>query len=288
MIHGWLNIDKPLGISSARVVSQVKRIFNVKKAGHLGTLDPLASGVLPIALSEATKTIPYLNFHLKAYEFTVKWGEQRTTDDSNGEVVESSSVKPDFDQINCAMKNFIGEIMQAPPEFSALKINGVRAYKLARGGQKVNIKPRLIQVHELKLVSMDYVNNSANFSMVCGSGVYVRSIARDLGIALNCFGHVTELRRTMVGDFKQDDSLTIDQLTEKTKIISVASILQTIPKVEVSAEEGRKVKNGQEIILNHLYDLENYDICYAVVGDLPIAICNFIYGYIRPIRVFNI
>lgn len=288
MTHGWLNIDKPVGISSTKIVTQVKKALNIKKAGHLGTLDPLASGVLPIALGEATKTIPYLHFDLKAYNFTVKWGEQRTTDDSDGEIMRSSSLKPDDNQINCAIKNFIGQVMQVPPVFSSLKINGVRAYKLARGGQEVTMKPRLIHIHELKLVSMDATNNSSNFSMLCGSGVYVRSIARDLGIALNCFGYVTKLRRTMVGDFKEDEALTIEQLTKKDKIISVTSILQTIPKIEISAEDAKKIKNGQEIILNNLCNLKNYDICYTIMGSLPIAICSFIYGYIKPIRVFNI
>lgn len=215
MKHGWLNLDKPIGISSAQAVTQIKRIFGIKKAGHLGTLDPLASGVLPIALGEATKTIPYLSCDLKAYDFTIKWGEQRTTDDLGGNIIRTSTIEPQYNQINCAIKNFIGEIKQTPPQFSAIKIKGARAYKLARSGQKVNIEPRTVRIHELKLISVDTINNSANFSMMCGSGVYVRSIARDLGIALNCFGHITKLRRTMVGDFRENKSVTIEQLIEK-------------------------------------------------------------------------
>lgn len=288
MKHGWLNLDKPIGISSAQAVTQIKRIFGIKKAGHLGTLDPLASGVLPIALGEATKTIPYLSCNLKAYDFTIKWGEQRTTDDLGGDIIRTSTIKPQYNQINCAIKNFIGEIKQTPPQFSAIKIKGARAYKLARSGQKVNIKPRQVKIHELKLISVDTINNSADFSMMCGSGVYVRSIARDLGIALNCFGHITKLRRTMVGDFRENESVTIEQLTKKDEIIPIVSALKSMFKVEISPEDAGKIRKGQEIVLNNLRNLKNYDICCTVVGSVPIAICSFIYGCVKPIRVFNI
>ncbi|MGL9717588.1 MAG: tRNA pseudouridine(55) synthase TruB [Wolbachia sp.] len=288
MTHGWLNLDKPIGISSAQAVNQIKKIFGIKKAGHLGTLDPLASGVLPIALGEATKTIPYLSCDLKAYDFTIKWGEQRTTDDLDGDIIKTSNIKPQYNQINCAIKNFIGEITQTPPQFSAIKINGVRAYKLARNGQKANIKPRLVRIYELKLISVDIVNNSANFSMLCGSGVYVRSIARDLGISLNCFGHITKLRRTMVGDFKETESVTIERLTEKDKIIPIASVLKSMVKAEISREEATKIRKGQEILLNNLCNVKNDDIFCTIVGNVPIAICSFTYGCVKPIRVFNI
>ncbi len=322
MIHGWLNLDKPIGISSAQAVTQVKKIFGIKKAGHLGTLDPLASGVLPIALGEATKTIPYLSCDLKAYDFTIKWGEQKTTDDLDGDIIRTSTIEPQYSQINCAIKNFIGEIKQTPPQFSAIKIKGARAYKLARSGQKVNIKPRQVKIHELKLISVDTINNSANFSMMCGSGVYVRSIARDLGIALNCFGHITKLRRTMVGDFRENESVTIEQLIEKTRflvsfqrvtlesrkkepvsatqmtegtgsnaksfIIPIESALRSMFKVEISPEDAGKIRKGQEIVLNNLRSLKNYDIWCTTVGSVPIAICSFIYGCVKPIRVFNI
>ncbi|APR99220.1 tRNA pseudouridine(55) synthase TruB [Wolbachia endosymbiont of Folsomia candida] len=383
MIHGWLNLNKPIGISSAQAVNQIKKIFDIKKAGHLGTLDPLAFGVLPVALGEATKTIPYLSSDLKAYDFTVKWGEQRTTDDLDGEAMRSSTIEPKYDQINCAIKNFVGEITQTPPAFSAVKINGARAYKLSRNGQKVDIKSRLVYIHELELIAVDTAHNSADFSMVCGSGVYVRSIARDLGIALNCFGHVIKLKRTMVGDFRDDESVTIEQLInsmvssqptissqynplsskslfslssqcvtlgsrytnmyksydekktlgthvknnvcDKTGwipasragmtlggtamagndtgmtegdvvkesnaenfVIPIESSLKSMLKVEISAEEARKIRDGQEITLNNLCNLNNYDICYTIVGNVPIAICSFIYGSVKPIRVFNI
>ncbi|KLT22473.1 trna pseudouridine synthase b [Wolbachia endosymbiont of Armadillidium vulgare str. wVulC] len=329
MVNGWLNLDKPIGISSAQAVTQIKRIFGIKKAGHLGTLDPLASGVLPIALDEATKTIPYLSCDLKAYNFTIKWGRQTTTDDLDGDIIRTSTIRPQYNQINCAIKDFIGEITQTPPQFSAIKIKGTRAYKLARSGQKVNIKPRQVKIHELKLISVDTINNSANFSMMCGSGVYVRSIARDLGIALNCFGHITKLRRTMVGDFRENKSVTIEQLIEKnttvhlfvsfqrvtlesrkkeeewipvsstgmtedtgsnTKsfIIPIESALKSMFKVEISLEEAEKIRKGQEVILNNLRNLKNYDIFCTIVGNVPIAICSFTHGYVKPIRVFNI
>ncbi|NSX83858.1 tRNA pseudouridine(55) synthase TruB [Wolbachia endosymbiont of Atemnus politus] len=324
MTHGWLNFDKPIGISSAQAVTQVKKIFGIKKAGHLGTLDPLASGVLPIALGEATKTIPYLSCDLKAYDFTIKWGEQRTTDDLDGDTVKASDIKPEYNQISCAIKNFVGEITQTP-QFSAIKINGVRAYKLARSGQKANIKPRLVRIYELKLISVDTINNSADFSMVCGNGVYVRSIARDLGIALNCFGHITRLRRIMVGNFREDESVTIKQAAQlyehyslsagviqvadtgmtkgdtgviegggvtgsnaKNPVIPIASALKSMIKVEISLEEATKIRKGQEIVLNNLRNLKNYDIFCTIVGNVPIAICSFTCGCVKPIRVFNI
>ncbi|WP_264377210.1 tRNA pseudouridine(55) synthase TruB [Wolbachia endosymbiont (group B) of Ochlodes sylvanus] len=351
MVNGWLNLDKPTGMSSAQAVTQIKRIFGIKKAGHLGTLDPLASGVLPIALGEATKTIPYLSCDLKAYNFTIKWGKQTTTDDLGGDIIRTSDIKPEYNQINCAIKDFIGEITQTPPQFSAVKIKGARAYKLARSGQKVNIKPRQVKIHELKLIFLDTINNSADFSMICGSVVYVRSIARDLGVTLNCFGHITKLRRTMVGDFKEDESVTIEQLAErntttyspqcltldtntykscngqkilgayvknnvrdaislipvldtgmtegggmaeddggntKSFIIPIESALKSMFKVEISLEEAEKIRKGQEIILNNLRGLKNYDIFCTIVGDVPIAICSFTHGYVKPIRVFNI
>ncbi|QKX01976.1 tRNA pseudouridine(55) synthase TruB [Wolbachia endosymbiont of Cruorifilaria tuberocauda] len=288
MVHGWLNLDKSIGISSAQAVDQVKRIFRIKKAGHLGTLDPLASGVLPIALGEATKTIPYLSCDSKMYNFTIKWGEQRTTDDINGDVTKTSNIKPEYSQINCAIKSFIGEIIQTPPQFSAVKINGIRAYKLARSGQKVNVKPRLVRVYRLELISVDIANNSADFSMKCGSGVYVRSIARDLGIILNCFGHISRLRRTMVGNFREIESVMIEQLDKKDKIIPIGSVLGSMLKVEISREEVRKIREGQRIVLNNLRKLESYDTFCVVNGDVPVAICNFAYGCVRPVRLFNI
>uniref|UniRef100_A0AAU7YQF7 tRNA pseudouridine synthase B n=1 Tax=Wolbachia endosymbiont of Oeneis ivallda TaxID=3171168 RepID=A0AAU7YQF7_9RICK len=351
MKYGWLNLDKPIGISSAQAVTQVKRIFGIKKAGYLGTLDPLASGILPIALGEATKTIPYLSCNLKAYNFTIKWGKQTTTDDLGGDIIRTSTIKPEYNQINYVIKDFIGEITQTPPQFSAVKIKGARAYKLARSGQKVNIKPRQVKIHELKMIFLDTINNSADFSMICGSGVYVRSIARDLGIELNCFGHITKLRRTMVGDFRENESVTIEQLAErntttyspqcltldtntykscngqkilgayvknnvrdaislipvldtgmtegggmaeddggntKSFIIPIESALKSMFKVEISLEEAEKIRKGQEIILNNLRGLKNYDIFCTIVGDVPIAICSFTHGYVKPVRVFNI
>ncbi|WP_369799941.1 tRNA pseudouridine(55) synthase TruB [Wolbachia endosymbiont of Ctenocephalides felis wCfeJ] len=327
-MHGWLNLDKPIGISSAQAVTQIKKIFGIKKAGHLGTLDPLASGVLPIALGEATKTIPYLPCNLKAYNFTIKWGEQRTTDDLDGDTIKASNIKPKCNQIDRAIKNFVGEITQTPPQFSAIKINGTRAYKLARSGQKANIKPRLVRIYELKLVSANTVNNSADFSMTCGSGVYVRSIARDLGTVLNCFGYISKLRRTMVGNFRETESVTIEQLIEKIRfsvsfqyatlesekkeewiavpatrmtegggvtgsnaksfVIPIASALESMVKVEISPEDARKIRKGQEIVLNNLRNLKNYDIFCTIMGNVPVAVCSFTYGCVKPIRVFNI
>ncbi|WP_333023387.1 tRNA pseudouridine(55) synthase TruB [Wolbachia endosymbiont of Pentidionis agamae] len=287
-MHGWLNLDKPIGLTSAQAVNQIKKFFKAKKAGHLGTLDPLATGVLPIALGEATKTIPYVYSGLKAYNFTIKWGEQKTTDDLSGEVVKRSSVQPSLNQIKLLIKNFVGTIEQTPPNFSAIKIHGVRAHKLARNGEEVCLKPRFVSVYQLILISHDVVNNSSDFFISCGSGVYVRSIARDLGISLGCFGHIIKLRRVMVGDFKESQSIIMPRSIDSNSIISIHSVLKSIVKVNISFQDAKKIKNGQELILNCLSNLKNNDICYTVVDDLPIAICCFANGIIKPIRVFCI
>ena len=207
-VHGWLNLDKPLGMTSTQAIGRVRRILNAQKLGHAGTLDPLATGILPIALGEATKTIPFAQDADKVYRFSVKWGEARTTDDCEGDVTLTSADRPTEAQIIALLPRFTGQILQTPPQFSAIKIDGERAYDLAREGQKVDIQPRNVMVYGFRALKI--AQNEAEFELNCGKGTYVRSIARDMGQILGCFGHVSALRRTAVGNFTEDASISLD------------------------------------------------------------------------------
>ncbi len=198
-VNGWVVLDKPVGLTSTQAVSKLKRLFNAKKAGHAGTLDPLASGILPVAFGEATKTVPFVQDGEKAYRFTVQWGVETDTDDTEGKATQTSDLRPEPAAVEALLPQFTGEILQRPPAFSAIKVNGERAYDLARDGELVDLAPRLITIHALRMVSFD--RDHAVLEAECGKGTYVRAIARDLGRALGCFGHVAALRRTRVGPF---------------------------------------------------------------------------------------
>ncbi len=210
-IHGWLAIDKPEGLTSAQVVGRVRRITNAAKLGHGGTLDPLATGVLPIALGEATKTVAYVMDGAKTYRFTVRWGEKRDTDDTEGRVTAMSDVRPAAAAIRAALAAFTGEIAQVPPAYSALKIDGERAYKLARAEQEVRLAPRPVRIDSLALVSVDDADH-ATFQVDCGKGTYVRALARDLAAALGTLGAVSRLRRLRVGPFEEAGATTLETL----------------------------------------------------------------------------
>jgi tRNA pseudouridine55 synthase len=212
-VNGWLILDKPQGITSTHALSRVKRLFEAKKAGHAGTLDPLATGVLPIAFGEATKTVPYVFDGEKSYLFTVRWGVETNTDDSEGEETRRSDLRPSRAEIETALEQFRGEIMQTPPQFSAIKVSGERAYDLARDGESFELAPRLIVVTRLE-IDGEPGPDFCSFSADCGKGAYVRALARDLGRALGCFGHVVALRRTRVGPFSIAASVTLDHLQE--------------------------------------------------------------------------
>lgn len=209
-VSGWVILDKPVGMGSTEAVSKVKWLFAADKAGHAGTLDPLASGMLPIALGEATKTVPYVQDGAKVYRFTVTWGEERSTDDLEGPVTKSSDKRPDEADIRAIMPNYTGVIMQTPPQFSAIKIAGERAYDLAREGETVEIPPREVEIGRFDLIERD--ENSALFEIECGKGTYVRSLARDMGRDLGCYGHISTLRRTEVDPFTVEDFITTDAL----------------------------------------------------------------------------
>ncbi|MBX9739813.1 MAG: tRNA pseudouridine(55) synthase TruB, partial [Beijerinckiaceae bacterium] len=200
-INGWFILDKPVGMTSTHAVSRLKRIYNAKKAGHAGTLDPLASGLLPVAFGEATKTVPFVQDGEKAYRFTVRWGIETDSDDSDGKIVQTADHRPGPDQIEAALPRFTGTIMQAPPAFSAIKVNGERAYDMARDGEIVELAARPVTINSLEMIAS--TDDDAVFEARCGKGTYVRAIARDLGRALGCLGHVTALRRTRVGPFTE-------------------------------------------------------------------------------------
>ena len=215
-ISGWLVVDKPAGMTSTSVVNKVRWAFDAKKAGHAGTLDPEATGVLAVALGEATKTVPYITDALKAYRFTVKLGEATNTDDAEGEVIARSDIRPNDDDISSALAGFVGDIMQVPPQFSAVKVDGERAYKKARDGESLDLAARPLYVDELSFVSrLD--DDHVELELVCGKGGYVRSIARDLGEALGCFGHVLKLRRIWSGPFDVEDGMLIEDIDKLAK-----------------------------------------------------------------------
>src|SRR6201982_2478064 len=202
-VHGWVAIDKAVGMTSTQVVSAVKRLYAAKRAGHAGTLDPLASGALPIAMGEATKTVPFVMDGRKLYQFTVRWGEERDTDDAEGRVIAQSDQRPTADAIRAHLPAYIGVIQQVPPRYSAIKIEGERAYDLARDGETVELQPRPVEITRLELIEAPDADHAV-LEAECGKGPYVRSLARDMGRALGCFGHVSALRRVAVGPFSPE------------------------------------------------------------------------------------
>lgn len=236
-VSGWLVFDKPKGMGSTDAVSKIKWLYGAEKAGHAGTLDPLASGMLPVALGEATKTVPYVQDGAKVYRFTVAWGQERTTDDLEGEVTRTSDARPGEAEIRAVMPRYTGIIMQVPPQFSAIKIAGERAYDLAREGETVEIPPREVEIGRFDLVAMPDAD-TAVFEIECGKGTYVRSLARDIGRELGCYGHIAELRRTEVYPFMADDLVTLAELEQ------AAAPVEPVEPVETAEEDGRDRRPG--------------------------------------------
>ena len=292
-ISGWLVVDKPAGPTSTAVVNKVRWAFGAKKAVHAGTLDPDATGVLAVALGEATKTVPYITDALKAYRFTVRLGQATNTDDAEGEVIATSDLRPTDDRIKDALGPFVGDIMQIPPKFSAVKIDGQRAYKLARDGEAVEIAARPLWVEELVLTDRPDADH-VTLEMICGKGGYVRSIARDLGEALGCFGHVRELRRIWSGPFEASDGLTMDQIEEMaqspaldTHLRPVADGLADLPEVKATPEGATRMRNGNPgMVLAS--DVEYGDECWASLDGVPVAVGRYKAGELHPARVFNL
>lgn len=289
-INGWLILDKPVGVTSTHAVSRLKRIFNAKKAGHAGTLDPLASGILPVAFGEATKTVPFVQDGEKAYRFTVRWGAETDSDDSEGAITRTSIERPAPDQIAALLPRFIGTIMQMPPAYSAIKINGERAYDLARDGKEVNLAPRPVTIHALDLVRSD--ENEAVLEAQCGKGTYVRAIARDLGRLLGCFGHVVALRRTRVGPFTEEDAVTLAELEAEgaqpfDELLSVEAGLSEVTCIVVDRDGAARLRRGQSLLLRGR-DAPIEGFAYAACGGMPVAFGPIEGGELVPSRVFNL
>jgi tRNA pseudouridine55 synthase len=290
-VHGWVVLDKPVGMTSTHAVSVVKRALSAKKAGHAGTLDPLASGLLPIALGEATKTVPFVMDGRKAYQFTVAWGSQTSTDDTEGSVIATSELRPEEAAIAALLPRFTGTILQTPPKFSAIKIAGERAYDLARDGEEVVLQPRPVEIDALRVVSHD--GATTTFEAECGKGTYVRAIARDLGIALGCLGHVAHLRRTRVGPFTVAEATTVENLraspeAAEAALRPVAAALGLIPEIIVHRDAALRLKRGQSTLLRGRDAPIEAEAVYATSGGVLIATGSVTNGELVPHRVFNL
>ena len=289
-VNGWVVLDKPVGMTSTHAVSRLKRIFNARKAGHAGTLDPLASGILPVAFGEATKTVPFVQDGEKAYRFTVKWGVETDSDDSDGSPTRVSDLRPSRADIEAALPAFIGEIMQQPPAYSAIKVNGERAYDMARDGEIVDLPARPVTIHSLTLVAA--TADEAVIEAQCGKGTYVRAIARDLGRMLGCLGHVVALRRTRVGPFTEDDAVPLASIEAEGAdagafMRDVEAGLTEVPCVVVDRDGAARLRRGQSLILRGR-DAPAGGMAYAACGGVPVAFGEVVQGALEPSRVFNL
>ncbi|MGO4706541.1 tRNA pseudouridine(55) synthase TruB [Microvirga sp. 2MCAF38] len=285
-INGWIVLDKGVGMTSTHAVAAVKRALCAKKAGHAGTLDPLASGILPIALGEATKTVPFIMDGRKSYVFTVAWGAETNTDDSEGEIVERTDKLPEASDVEALLPRFIGSIQQVPPRFSAIKIQGERAYDLARDGEVVELQARTVEIDRLALIHHD--GNRSILEADCGKGTYVRAIARDLGRAIGCLGHIAALRRTRVGPFTEEDAFLVDEVaTEPAALRPVETALSDLPSVAVSRDMAARLMRGQSIILRGR-DAPISGKIYATCNGILVAVGDVEQGELVPHRVFNL
>ncbi|WP_343502888.1 tRNA pseudouridine(55) synthase TruB [Alloyangia pacifica] len=292
-ISGWLIVDKPAGMTSTSVVNKVRWALAAKKAGHAGTLDPEATGVLAVALGEATKTVPYITDAMKAYRFIVRLGQATNTDDAEGEVLRESAERPSDDEIKEALHQFVGDIQQVPPQFSAVKVDGERAYKRARDGEEMELSARPLFVESLIMlerVDADHVE----LEMVCGKGGYVRSIARDLGEALGCFGHVLRLRRVWSGPFEASDGISVEQIDAlaKTpeldeKLLPLQVGLADLPELRCTPEGAARLRNGNPGMVIP-GEAEYGDEAWASFEGKPVAVGIFKAGELHPSRVFNL
>jgi len=296
-VHGWIVLDKPVGMTSTQGVAVVKRLMRAKKAGHAGTLDPLASGLLPIALGEATKTVPFVMDGRKIYRFTVRWGAETDTDDTEGSVIATSHARPARHEIEALLPRYTGLIRQVPPKFSAIKVDGERAYDLAREGEDVRLEAREIEIHSLRLV--DAAPDEATFEAECGKGTYVRAIARDLGRDLGCHGHVVGLRRAAVGPFDERDAVTPDELRAmkdgqgtlppvEDALLPVETALEALPSLAVSRHDAGRLCRGQSVILRGR-DAPLFEGPAAVLsGGILVALAELEHGELVPKRIFHL
>ena len=298
-VHGWVVLDKPVGMTSTHAVSVVKRLFSAKRCGHAGTLDPLASGALPIALGEATKTVPFVMDGRKLYRFTIRWGEERDTDDAEGRTVSISTERPSPEAVRALLPSYTGLIQQIPPRYSAIKIEGERAYDLARDGEQVELAPRPVEIGRLELVNIPDPDHAV-LEAECGKGTYVRSLARDLGRALGCFGHVSALRRASVGPFGEETMILLEQLEAlchraasgegslADALMPVETALDDIPALAVSWADAARLQRGQAVLLRGR-DAPNFrGTVYVTVSGQLLALAELDRGEIVPKRVFNL
>ena len=299
-VNGWVLIDKSLGTTSTQVVGRVRRLFDARKAGHGGTLDPLASGVLPIALGEATKTVSYIMQGSKRYRFTLKWGEATSTDDAEGEVIERSSRRPEEAEIHAILGRFIGEIEQVPPLFSAIRVEGRRAYDMARAKEDFELQSRRVEIYDLDLVAQ-HDKETASFEVTCGKGAYMRSLARDLGRALGSCAHVIALRRLSVGPFDENDAISLESLealghspAALEQLLPVEASLDGIPAMALSEAEANRLRCGQAVSLvarlyrDRIESLKSGEIVYTTAGGKLVALARYEAGEIVPVRVLNL
>ncbi|WP_411957122.1 tRNA pseudouridine(55) synthase TruB [Paracoccus homiensis] len=289
-ISGWLIVDKPAGITSTSVVNKVRWALDAKKAGHAGTLDPDATGVLAVALGEATKTVATITDALKCYDFTITWGAETTTDDASGDVLQRSDARPTAEQITAALPSFVGDIMQVPPAFSAVKVDGERAYDLAREGEELDLAARPLWVESLTLLDSDA--ETARLELVCGKGGYVRSIARDLGRELGCLGHVAHLRRVWSGPFDVEDGVAFDRIDRDTQswveeqLLPLESALTDLPMLRATPEGAVRIRNGNPGQVTG--SAEWGDLVWVSDASGPICIGRYQGGTVQPERVFNL
>ncbi len=302
-VNGWIILDKPRGVTSTHAVARIKRIFDARKVGHAGTLDPLATGILPIALGEATKTVSYAVQDEKAYEFTVRWGIETTTDDAEGELACESAIRPSLDDVQAVLPGFIGEIEQVPPKFSAIKINGNRAYDMARSGGDIELKARRVQIGDLRIVGFPDADHTT-FAAICGKGTYVRSLARDFGRKLGCCGHIAGLRRTRVGLFDSENSTTFDKLEAALEddragnapstaardqlLLPIEAALDGVEHLNVSAADASRLARGQPVLMRGRDAPVFVGTAYATSRGKLIALVDCDRGTLRPTRVFNL
>jgi tRNA pseudouridine55 synthase len=292
-IDGWVVLDKPLGLGSTQAVGRVRWLFSAAKAGHGGTLDPLATGVLPIALGEATKTVPFVMDGAKEYRFTLRFGEARSTEDAEGEVIATSDARPTDVAIRTALDAFMGEIDQTPPAFSALKIDGKRAYDLARAGEIVEMKPRKVTISRLELLARPDADH-ADFVVGCGKGTYIRSLGRDLAQALGTVGYLSALRRTAAGPFREETAISLPKLEALGHIppllgalVPVATALDDIPAQAMTETQADRLRQGQSVFLTRDAPPPG-TLCRAECGSKLVALVRSDGASLQPVRVFNL
>jgi len=299
-VHGWVVIDKPKGMSSSQVVGKVRFLMNAQKAGHGGTLDPLATGILPIALGEATKTVGFVMDGKKAYRCWVRFGEARSTDDAEGDVIDTSGVRPSAAEIEAVLGEFEGDVEQTPPIYSAIKVDGQRAYKLARDNQDFEIKSRIVRIDSVRLAEMPEPD-LAIIDVECGKGTYIRSLARDLAVRLGTVAYVADLRRTQAGPFGENRAISLDSLESlghsarlEEAVLPIMTVLDDIPALALTEDEAGNMRHGMPApaltVLNRTPDLKVVPGETVVVmdGDVPLALARIEGGEIRPIRVLNL